>query len=128
MLSGVVQQSDDVMVVERVEGQAADATDADEPGGAEQAKLMRYSRLGHLHQAGEVADATLAVAECVNKPHPRRVAEQFEDVRHRLDRRQIEKTSLDGGKRLSIMDMAAGARLSVCGDWPGDWRLGSHEL
>jgi hypothetical protein len=83
--TGVVQQADDVMVIERVEREAAGAPDSYETRGSQQAKLMGYGRLGQSDQRRQVTDTSLAVGEGIQKPDARRIAEQLEDVGHRLD-------------------------------------------
>ncbi len=74
MLPRVVQQPDDVVVVEGVVRHAAGTTHADESRRPEEAKLVRDSRFGQLHEFGEVADASLAVAEGVDQTNPGGVA------------------------------------------------------
>ena len=50
VLARVVEEADDVVVVERVEGQPAGAADADQARGAEQAQLVRNGRFGQADE------------------------------------------------------------------------------
>ena len=90
VLSRVVQEADDVMVVERVEGQTAGAADADEARGAQQTQLVRDGRLGQADERGQVADAALTVRQRIDQPHPGGIAEQLEDIGNGINSRCTE--------------------------------------
>ena len=58
---------------------------AHEPCRPQQSELMGNGRFGHPDERGQIADTSLAVGQGVHEPHARRVAEQPEDLRNRLD-------------------------------------------
>ena len=71
VLAGVVQQADDVVVVERVERDAAGAAHAHEPRGAQQTQLVRDGRFGQADERRQIADAALAVASARRRSRTR---------------------------------------------------------
>ena len=99
MLARIVQQTDDVMIVERIERHAAGPPDTDESRGPEQPQLVRDGRPGQAHECRQVADAPLAIRQRINQADPRGIAEQLEDVRDSLDRSPAKQTGLDVRKR-----------------------------
>jgi hypothetical protein len=68
------------MVVEGVKGLPSSAAHADEPRSPEQSKLVRYGRFAESDERGKVADAALAMRQCIYNPHAGRIAEEFEDI------------------------------------------------
>jgi hypothetical protein len=74
-----VKQTDDVVVIQGVIGQATRPADPDETGRAKETQLMRHCRLRHADERREVANTPFAVRQGVNQPDTRRIAKQFED-------------------------------------------------
>ncbi len=85
VLSGVVHETDDVVIVERVEGQTSGAPHTYQAGGAQQTKLVRDRRFAQANERRQVAHAAFAVRERVDEPNARRVAKKLEDVSDRID-------------------------------------------
>src|SRR5690606_22697946 len=98
----VVNQADDVVVVERVEGVASSAADAHESRPAKQAQLMGNGRLAQADERRQIEHAALAAAERVDNPHTRRVGEQLEQVSHDLDGAGVQKARALGGKTVRV--------------------------
>ena len=95
MFAGVVKQSDDVMVVERVVGEPPGPPHAHEPCGTQQSQLMGHGRLGHSNERGQIADTSLAVGQSVHEPDASRVAEQPEHLRNGLDGSRTQEQGAD---------------------------------
>ena len=91
MLQRLLEDRHDVLIVERIEDDAAVAARADQPHAAQQPQLVRHRRLAEAEHRGEIADAQLAMRERVEDAHPRRIAERAEGVGQALHR--VRRTS-----------------------------------
>ena len=80
MLQRLPEERHDVLIVERVEHDAAVAARADQPHAAQQAQLVRHRRLAQPQHRGQIADAELAVRQRIEDPHAGRIAERAEGV------------------------------------------------
>ena len=95
-----------MMVVERVIGQPAGPPDADEPSGTQQPQLMRHSRLTEANERSQVADASFALCQDIDEPHPRGVAQELEDVGHLLNGLRWQKQSRHPLERCGVRGVA----------------------
>lgn len=99
------------MIVERVERLSPCAAHTNEPGAPKEPKLMGYGRLGELDQCRQIADAAFAVTQRVDQTHAGRIAEQPEDVGHRLHGPGRQQALLHRGEDGRITDVGGLARL-----------------
>ena len=100
MLQPLREQPDDVVVVEGVEDETSVAARAHEAHAAQQAELMRNSRLGQPEQFRQVADAQLGPRQRVEHPHARHVAEGLEGFGERRSGFVPQQLRPDGNRRL----------------------------
>jgi len=96
VFAGVVHETDDVVVVERVEGHTSSAPNTHQMGSPKQSKLVRHRRFTEAHEPSQVAHTPLAVREGIDQPDAGWIAQQFEDVSDRVDSGGPEQTLLDG--------------------------------
>src|SRR5204863_9395968 len=84
-LEPLLEQTDDVLIVERIEDHSSSTARAHQAHAAEQAKLMRHRRFGQSKQPRDVADAQLRARQRVEDADARHVAEHFEGLSERDD-------------------------------------------
>ena len=113
MAACVVDQTQDVVIIERIERLPARATHPDQPRATQQAQLMRHSRLGQSHQGRQVADAAFAMTERIDHPHTCRITQQPEDVGHGPDCVCGQKPRSNVGKRDGVTRPAIAAGFAV---------------
>ena len=85
VLSGVVNEPDDVMVIERVEREPPGATNPHKARRAKQPELVRHCRLTQPDELCEVADAPFTMCEGVHEPNAGWVPEELEHVGNGID-------------------------------------------
>ena len=85
MFSCVVDETNDVVIVERVKGQTSGAPHTYQAGGAKQTKLVRDRRFAQTNERSQVAHAAFAVRQRVDQPNASRVAKKLEDVSDRIN-------------------------------------------
>ena len=88
---------------------------AHEARGAKQAQLMRHGRLGEPHEGGKITHAALAMRQGIDQAHPRRIAQELEDLCDRLDRPDAEQARLHLGQIARVRQMALVARQITIG-------------
>ena len=87
----VVQQTNHMMIVERVERQTSGSPDAHQTRGSKQPQLMRNGGFGERNEMGQVTHTPLAMSQRIEQSNPRGIAQQFEHVGNGLHRRRREQ-------------------------------------
>jgi hypothetical protein len=105
------------MVVERVVREAARSAHPNQTGATKETKLMRHRGLGHADERREIADAPLAMRQCVNQADTGRITQQLEDLGHRLDRSRGQKPGLHALENGDVRPMGRRARQIDVGVW-----------
>lgn len=85
MLQADVEQRKDMGIGQRIVYGLAVPAELDQPGIAQDAKLMGHSRLAHTEFIGNIPDANFLIHEDAQYAQPCRIAEDFEDIGQRLD-------------------------------------------
>ena len=116
-----MQQPDDMVVVEGVEGHATRSARAHQSGSPQQPKLMGHRRLRHSDQVGQVAHTSLAMSQGVDEADPGGVAEQLEHFGDGLDDRGVQQARLNGGESGLVGVMPGFARRDLV-DTGGRWQ------
>ena len=110
MLARVVQQADDVMVIQRIEGQPSGAAHPYETGASQQPELVGDRGLGHADERRQVTHATLAMTERIHETNASRITQQLEDLGHGIDVTAGQKAGADVGQRAGVAWMRFGTR------------------
>ena len=95
MLQPLLEESNDVVVVERVVDEPSFAPRTYEPVIAQQAKLVRHGGLAQADVGGDVRDAHFRARERVENANTGEVAEHTEGVGERGRRRRREGKASD---------------------------------
>ena len=82
----VVHESDHMVVIERVERLPARAPYPNQMRSAQQPELMRHCGFAQTHERRQIADATFAMCERINKTDTGGITKESEHVGDRVDR------------------------------------------
>jgi hypothetical protein len=91
VLEALLEQTDNVLVVERVEHHPAVAPRPDQPHVPQQPQLMGNGRFGQVQTARQVLDAELRARERVEQAHARQITEGAEGFGQRGRRGVAER-------------------------------------
>ena len=101
----VVQKARNMVVVNRIERKPAGAADAHQPRAPKQPKLMGDGRFGHADQTREIADTAFALHQRINQAHAGGIAEEPENVGHRLNGLSVNQPATNRLEHLRICRM-----------------------
>lgn len=116
--SGVADESNHVMIVERVERRPARTPHPDQPGVPKQAELMGDGRLGQPDEGGQIGDTPFAMHERIHESDAGGITEEPEHVRDGIDGPAPKEARPDFRKCLGFRPERLGVRTG--------WHLGGH--
>jgi hypothetical protein len=83
VLEPLLEEADDVLIVERVEDQAAVSARAHQAHVPKETQLVGYRRFGEVEASGEILNTQLRVRQRIQHAHARQIAKRAEGFSQR---------------------------------------------